>query len=250
MSPGFPHSLFCSLGNIVGAEIEFDETASGPAPGSDPFLDGDFDLGWICSTSFVDLATRAADPSIELAGVAWVPDDPDANGRPVYFGDLVTLPDSGIESFEDLKGATVGCNDEVSLSGNYSLTFALDDRDLPPDFVTRVMTGGHHCSLDRLIAGEIDAALVDSVVRTARARADERVANLRIIERLGPWPVQPLVARSTMTAEEVSEIRRLLLDSTDRPEIREQLDAACLTTLVEVGPDHYAPVREAMDRVR
>ena len=249
MSPGFPRSLFTSLGNIVGAEVDFDETASGPAPGVDPFLSGEADLGWICSTSFVDLGTRGSEPSIELAGVAWVPDDPDSNGRPVYFGDLVTRADSGITTFDDLAGRTVGCNDEVSLSGNYSLTFALEDRGLPADFVTRVMTGGHHTSLDRLIAGEIDAAVVDSVVRTARARADDRIGDLHIIERLGPWPVQPLVARSTMSPEEVADVRRLLLNAADRPEIKAELEAACLTGLVEVGPDHYAPVRDAMDRL-
>ena len=249
MSPGFPRSLFTSLANVVDAEVHFDESASGPASGVDPFRDGEADLGWICSTSFVDLCTRSADPTIELAGVAWVPDDPDANGRPVYFGDLVTLADSGIESFNDLEGRTVGCNDEVSLSGNYALRFALKDRGLSPDFIDRVMTGGHHHSLDHLLAGEIDVALVDSVVRTARARTDERIANLRIIERLGPWPVQPLVARSTMSAGEISYVRRLLLDAADRPEIQAELEAACLTTLVEIGPDHYAPVQAAMDRL-
>ena len=249
MSPGFPYSLFTSLARIVDAEVDFDETASGPAPGVDPFRGGEADLGWICSTSFVELGTRGDEPTIELAGVAWVPDDPDCHGRPVYFGDLVTLPESGIETFEDLAGRTIGCNDEVSLSGNYSLTFALEDRDLPYDFATRVMTGGHHMSLDRLLAGEIDVALVDSVVRMGRARADERIANLRIIERLGPWPVQPLVARSTMSADDVARVRRLLLEATERPEIQAELDAACLTTLVEVGADHYAPVRVAMERL-
>ena len=40
--------------------------------------------------------------------------------------------------------------------------------------------------------------LVDSVVRTSRARHDPAVAALRIVERLGPWPVQPLVARADL----------------------------------------------------
>ncbi len=248
MSPGFPRSLFTSLAALVDAEVTFDEERSGPAPGVDPFAAGVADLGWICSTSFVDLATRDEDPSVELTGVAWVPDDPDANGRPIYFGDLVTQPDSGITTFADLAGKSVGCNDEVSLSGYHSLSFALDDRHLPDDFVHRVLTGGHHTSIDMLLAGELDVALVDSVVRTGRARADQRVADLRIIERLGPWPVQPLVARSTMPADQIAEVRTLLLEAVDRPDIRAELDAACLTGLVEVDSDHYAAVREAMDR--
>ena len=248
MSPGYPRSLFNTLAKFIEAEVEFDETQSGPAPGEDPFASGEADLGWVCSTSFVDLGTRGEVPSIKLTGVAWVPDDPGVNGRPVYFGDLVTLPGSGIESFEDLQGKRLGCNDEVSLSGYHSWSFALDDRGLPDDFADRVLTGGHHTSLDLLLAGDIDAALVDSVVRVGRARSDDAIAGLNIIERLGPWPVQPLVARSSMDASEIADVRRRLLDAANRPEVQAELEAACLTTLVEVGPDHYEAVREAMER--
>ncbi len=248
MSPGFPHSLFERLGEVMGAEVSFDETMSGPAPGEDPFADQSTDFGWICSTSFVDLATRADDPSITLAGVAWVPDDPDANGRPVYFGDIVTRADSNITSFDDLAGKRVGCNDPVSLSGYHSMRFALQDRDLPEDFAQLTFTGGHHNSLDQVLAGEIDAAVVDSVVRTGRARSDRAVADLRVIERLGPWPVQPLVARSTLDTETVDAVRRQLLEASTSPAVQQELTAAALSHLVEVGPDHYAGVRQAMDR--
>lgn len=250
MSPGFPRSLFTTLARLVDAEVSFDETQSGPAPGSDPFKSGDADLGWVCSTSFVDLAANGDDPSVSLVGVAWVPDDPDAHGRPVYFGDVVTLPDSGIETFEDLEGATMGCNDEVSLSGYYSLDFALDDRGLAPTYVDRVLTGGHHASLDQLLAGQLDAAVIDSVVRRTRARDDEAVASLRVIERLGPWPVQPLVARVGLPADAVDEVRQRILDAANSPEIKAELNKAGLVGLIEVDADHYSPVRQAMDRLK
>lgn len=250
MSPGFPRSLFELLGEIVDAEVDFDTTSSGPAPDDDPFVDGTADLGWICSTSYVDLTTRREDPSIQLAGVAWVPDDPDANGRPVYFGDVVVRADSPMESFEGLAGKRIGCNDAVSLSGHHALRFAMHDRGFDDEtFAELLFTGGHHTSLDMVVAGEIDAAVTDSVVRTARARIDETVADLRIIERLGPWPVQPLVARSTLDAEQIDTVRRLILEATDRPDVKAELDAAALSHLVEVGPEHYAEVRAAMSRL-
>ena len=249
MSPGFPASLFELLGRIIDAEVAFDETRSGPAPGENPFTDGRTDFGWICSTSFVDLAARGPDPTIELAGVAWVPDDPDANGRPVYFGDLVVRADSGIRSFDDLAECRIGCNDEVSLSGHHALRFAMQDRGLDEaTFAELVFTGGHHSSLDRLVSGDLDAAVVDSVVRTARGRIDREVAGLRIIERLGPWPVQPLVARSTLDAGQVDRVRRLILEATEREDVKAELNAAALSHFAEVGPDHYAAVTAAMLR--
>lgn len=249
MSPGFPSSLFELLGDIIDADVSFDDTLSGPAPGDNPFVDATADFGWICSTSYVDLATRGPDPTIQLAGVAWVPDDPGSNGRPVYFGDLVVRADSGIESFDDLVGRRIGCNDPVSLSGYHSLRFALQDRGLDEStFAELAFTGGHHHSLDQVISGEIDAAVTDSVVRTARARIDEDVASLRIIERLGPWPVQPLVARSSLDAEQIDTVRRLILHASERDDVKAELEAAALSHFVEVGPDHYAAVSAAMQK--
>lgn len=251
MSPGFPQSLFELLGQIVDAEVEFDTTMSGPAPGDDPFADGTADLGWICSTSYVDLATRSDDPTVKLAGVAWVPDDPDVNGRPVYFGDLVTRADTGITTFEDLKGKRVGCNDPVSLSGYHSMRFAMQDRGLEEEsFTELVFTGGHHASLDKVVSGELDAAVIDSVVRTGRARIEPAVADLRLIERLGPWPVQPLVARSSLPASQIDEVRRLLLEAGERADVKAELEAASLMRLVEVGPDHYEAISLAMSQPR
>lgn len=249
MTPGFPVSLFEMIGRLVGAEVEYETESSGPLPGNDPFAEGDMELGWICSTSFVDMSTAGEDPSIQLVGVAWVPDDPDAHGRPVYFGDVVTRPDSGITTFADLEGKRVGCNDPVSLSGHYALKFELDDRGLEPDFVEMVFTGGHQASLTAVASGEIDAAIVDSVVRTTRVRVDPDVAKLRVLDRLGPWPTQPLVARVSLTADEVTRVREHLLGASDDPELREELEAAALSHFVAVGPDHYAPVRTAMARL-
>lgn len=249
MSPGFPESLFEVLAREMDAELHFETETSGPAPGTDPFRDGTFDLGWICSTSFVDLALHRAEPSVRIAGVAWVPDDPDAHGRPVYFGDVVVRPDAPFTSVADLAGLRIGCNDIVSLSGHYALRFAIEDLGAhPDDFAELVFTGGHHHSLDALVRGEIDACVVDSVVRIGRSRHDAAVAGLRVIDRLGPWPVQPLVARHDFDDAELHRLRTALLAANDRPEVRAELERAALTTLVEVGVDHYTDLHAAMER--
>lgn len=247
MSPGFPRSLFETVGSLIDAEVSFDETRSGPVPGDDPFANGSVDAGWICSTSYVGLALTSASPTVQLAGVAWVPDDVDSAGRAVYFGDLVVAAGSPIRSFADLEGATIGCNDPVSLSGHYSLRFAMNDRGLDPDtFATLEFTGGHQRSLDMVAAGELDAAVVDSVVRTTRSRVDPTVASLRVVERLGPWPVQPLVMRADASAAEVATVRATLLGAAGDPVLRREMDRAGLRRFIEVGPDHYAPVASAM----
>ncbi len=248
MTPGFPVSMFEAITAVLGADLELDQQRSGPAPGRDPFADGTADLGWICSTSFVDLGLRAARPTVQLAGVAWVPDDPDSDGRPVYFGDVVVAPGAAIESLDDLERHRIGCNDPVSLSGHHALRFALEQRGHDPDrFAELRFTGGHHASLDGVVGGTLDAAVVDSVVRIGRARHDPAVAGLRVVERLGPWPVQPLVARADLDEAHVSSLARRLVDANDHPVMRRELAAAALTEFVAVGPDHYHPVHRAMD---
>lgn len=249
MSPGFPPALFETIGRAIGADVDFEVETSGPPPGVDPFRDGPYDLGWICSTSYVDLALRRPVPSVVLAGVGWVPDDPDVAGRPLYFGDLVVDAASPVRSLADLRGRRIGCNDAISLSGHLSLRFALDDiGESPDEFGRLVFTGGHHDSLDRLLAGDLDACVVDSIVRTSRARHDDAVASLRLVQRLGPWPVQPLVARAGLDPRQVAEIRDVVLALADDPAVADLLTESGLTGFAATDDDHYRPVHEAFRR--
>jgi len=111
MTPGFPESLFTVMAEILGAELHLVPDLSGPAAGEDPFADHTFDFGWICSTAYVDLTTGRPEPSVRLAGITWVSDDPDSDGAPVYFSDIVVPADSDISTFEDLAGRRIACND-------------------------------------------------------------------------------------------------------------------------------------------
>ncbi len=243
-------SLFERIAETVDADLELDPTQSGPPSGNDPFAEGVADLGWICSTSFVDLVTRQRSPSVQLVGVAWVPQDPGSAGEPQYFGDVVVAPDSPILSFADLAGRSIGCNDEVSLSGHFAFRIAARELGADPDtFAELRFTGGHQLSLDHLVAGEVDAAVVDSVVRTNRCTTDPAVASLRVVERLGPWPVPPLVARSDLDPTVVAAVRDALLASNDDPLMQAELQAASLKGFVPVTADHYQPIRSALAAV-
>lgn len=249
MVPGFPASLFELIAERLDVDLVLDTTQSGPPPDDDPFADGRFDLGWICSTSFIDLSLRSDDPSVQLAGVAWVPDDPQAEGRPVYFSDLVIGPNSTATTLDDLRGARIGCNDPVSLSGHHALRFEIERRGGDPDtFAELVFTGGHETSLSAVIAGDVDAAVIDSVVRIRRSRIDPAIRDLPVIDRLGPWPVQPLVVRRSIGDAERQSIADAVLALNDDPAIRSELQTAALVRFVTVDADHYEPVRAAMSR--
>lgn len=246
LAPGYPAALFEAMAEAIGANLHFEVGRSGPDPAADPFVDGDADLAWVCSTSFVELTTDRP-PSVELAGVAWVPDDPDAEGLPVYFSDLVVRPETSVAELGDLDGRRIGCNDPASLSGYHALRIELARRDCDPDsFAELVMTGGHHHSIDQLLAGELDAAVIDSVVRIRRARRWRDVADLRVIQRLGPWPTQPLVVRAGTDPAVTARVVGALLDANLDDEFRALLAASAIDRLVPVDVDHCSVVRTAM----
>lgn len=248
LSPGIPARLFETLADVLGADVWFQEHASGPVVGDDPFVDGSADLGWICSTSYAD-QSWAAGPGVRLLGVAWVPDDPGAAGRPVYFGDLVVPSDSSIRGITDLAGTRVGCNDPVSLSGHHALRFAAADAGFDLDLADLEFTGGHQRSMDALVAGTLDAAVVDSVARRRRARLDVAVDALEVVARFGPWPVQPLVVRADLDDIAAAALRRRLLDARSDPRVQAALADAGMVDLVEVDESTYDPVRVRMSAV-
>ena len=249
LAPGYPAALFEAMAEVIGSDLDFEVGRSGPDPDADPFAAGTADFGWVCSTSFIELTTgRPA--SVELAGLAWVPDDPDAAGRPLYFSDLVVRPETSVADLDDLAGMRIGCNDPASLSGFHALRIELGRRGHDPDrFAELVMTGGHHHSIDQLLTGELDAAVIDSVVRIRRARRWRDVAGLRVVQRLGPWPTQPLVARAGADAASTRAVVQRLLDANHDPEFAALLHASAIARLAPVGPDHCSVVRTAMDRL-
>lgn len=203
---------------------------SGPADAA-AFTRGDVDLGWMCSTAYVQLA------DVELVGVSWVPIDEDVDGEPVYFSDLVVRPGGRVGSLDDITGCRVGCNDPMSLSGHYGLKFALADSSTRLDAVAEVVfTGGHLASFEALDRGEIDAAVVDSITRHVH-RPD-----LVPVERIGPWPTQPLVAASSFEPEQRDVVRDALLHAADTARWRSVLEAAGLSGFAAVDEERYRSV--------
>lgn len=248
MSPGLPAALFEAMADIIGGDLWFESGTSGPVIGDDPFADGRADLGWICATSYAD-RSWVAGAGVTAVGVSWVPDDPEAHGRPVYFSDLITRPGSNMSGLADLARARVGGNDAVSLSGYHALRIAAHDRGIDLAAADFVFTGGHQASIDAVIGGDLDAAVVDSVVLARRARHEPSVAALIVAERFGPWPVQPLVARADLGPGDIADVREALLAARSDPALRRALHDAALADLVPTTGADYAIVDAAMGRV-
>ena len=252
LAPSLPYALFEGLarhfGAVTGRQVElgFDTTRSGPRPGEhEPFDAARVDLAFVCATSYVWL-TGVQPAPIELVGAAWVPTDPRARGRAVYFGDVLTTV-GGPRSLPELTGLRIAYNDEVSLSGHHSLRGALLTAGVDPGTVELRHSGSHLRSLELLDAGEVDAAAIDSNVWRRRGREDVDLAQrLVTIATLGPHPVQPLVARAGLPRRLRRQVRAAMLTAHDHPEVAGALRSAELTRFVPVDDGAFAPLRTQM----
>lgn len=243
LSPGIPAEFFTTVAEHVGRELgtktslRVEAGFSGPPRGSeDPFSRGEADVGFMCAPPFLWLRERH-EPPVELAGAAPVFRDERAKGEPVYFSEVVVDARRGIESLSDIH--TWAYNDPCSLSGFYSLIQRIGDTS------GMVCSGSHPASIKKILAGEVDAASVDSnALRMAFIKNPSLRTRLRVVEWWGPHPIQPVVLRSSLPAETKAGILAALL-STD-PETAPPKFG--LEGFAPVGIGHYAEERLALEK--
>ena len=222
LSPSIPQGLFEALADHVrralGHErvsLRVETRVSGPQRGEECSSFGDeADVAFMCAPSFV-WTQDLRPPPMELLGVLPVFDDERNLGRPVYFCDVVVRDDASIHAFSELEGGSWAYNDACSLSGYYSLLNKLAESDTDESFFESVFCSGSHLnSMEAVLSGDADAAAIDSNVLSIRLREEPALRNeLRVIESWGPYPIQPVVVRSSLP-----------------PDLKERLRAAFLTT--------------------
>ena len=231
LSPSLPYELFRTIAvylasslNVPSAPVTYETRFSAPPPGGpDPFALGEAELGFVCSTAVA--RTYDADCGFELLGCAPLFDHPRADGRPVYFAEVVVRRDSALRRPDDLRGRAWAYNDGSSLSGLYCLLQFMRERGHGPDFLGELRHSGSHLrSLDLVMDGAADAAAIDSTVLALQLRErPELRSGLRVVASWGPFPVQPLVVRRTLPEPAKLAIRQALLDMANTAQWRQRL---------------------------
>ena len=250
LAPSIPRALFEAVvdhvRHVLGyerASLLVETRTSGPEKGGyDPFSDGKADVGFLCSPSLVWLR-EVAHPSAELLGAAPVFEDERAGGRPVYFCDVVVRREDPIRSFGDLEARSWAYNDVCSLSGYHSLLAKLAEMGADDRYFDRLVHSGSHLrSLGAILRGEVDAAAIDSNVLRMRLREDPALRGcLRVIESWGPFPIQPVVVRSTLPPDLKAELRDCLLEAGTYPRFRRAVSRFGLRGFTLVEDEDYPP---------
>jgi len=254
LAPGIPIEFFevvtgylaRSLG--CGIELDSESRSSGPMHAhADPFAEGRADIGFLCAPSYIYLRSRAR-PSVELVRAGFVFRDGRHGDAPVYFSEVVVRSDHPAREFTDLAGGVWGFNDECSLSGYFAALQKLSELGCEGDFFCRrVHTGSHHASIEATLAGTVDGAAIDSTVLAIALRERPELAErLRVLESWGPFPIQPVVLRSTLDPSWAARIAAALLGLHAADGFARRLSRFGLDRCVPIDDAAYAEERRAL----
>ena len=248
LSPSIPEGLFSLVAETVEratgspVELAFETRVSGPSPGDDPFEEDRADVAFVCSPSY-PLLKRAGSP-VEIVPAAAVFADPRAEGRPVYFADVVVRPGFRAARFEDLAGSVWSYNDRRSRSGWAAMVARLarmTPRRTPESFFRALVDAGSHLrSLELVVSGAADAAAIDSNVLWL-ARRDRGIGSaLRLVESWGPMPIQPVLARVSLDPATRRRIAEALWRLHETPETARRLEAFAVRRFAPIDESAYA----------
>jgi phosphonate transport system substrate-binding protein len=211
------------------------------------FAAGRADVGFICGLPYVDLMDLP-EPPVELLAAPVLAGER-YGGRPIYFSDVIVRRDSPVRCFAELRGRSWAYNDTASHSG-YNLTrYQLLRRGETDGFFGRVVAAGFHQRAIRLVArGEIDGAAIDSQVLAIELRDNPALTEqLRVVERFGPSPIQPVVAACRLPTDLKTALRGVLLDLHDDPAAGEDLARGLVERFVPIADADYDAIRAMRD---
>lgn len=201
------------------------------------------DLAFVCGLVYVEV-TRCRRPPVEPLAAPILQGER-YGGKPVYFSDVIVRQDSIFRSFADLRGRLWAYNEPHSQSG-YGVTrhHLIQLRETNGYFGKVVEAGWHELSIRMVCAGEVDAAAIDSHVLTVeRSRRPELTSCLRVIDTLGPCPIQPVVASCRLSRSLKADVRDALLEMANDQRAKRRLRSAFVDRFTAVTDSAYDAIR-------
>lgn len=183
-------------------------------------------------TAFASYATKAS--TFQPAGA-------------FYHSLLIVRAGGNIKDLDDLRGKRLALVDPESTSGALvpRHVFAKQVGQPLASYFSQVgYSGSHTQSVNRVLAGQIDAAFVGSqnlATETASDRAKEK--QIRVVWRSGPIPTDPFVFRGQLCGELQEKIRAAFFNHSGG-QSADVLDKLNVARFVPVSDRDYQIVRE------
>jgi phosphonate transport system substrate-binding protein len=127
----------------------------------------------------------------------------DKNGKPAtYWASIVTFPQSGLKSLQDLRGHSFAFSDPASTSGHLFPAYALRKAGLDPNSdVKGVYAGSHTASFEALRNHKVDAGELNSQqIESAAQRGAYKDGDVVFLWKSEPIPIDPIAVRGDLPA--------------------------------------------------
>ncbi|MBG6071694.1 MULTISPECIES: phosphate/phosphite/phosphonate ABC transporter substrate-binding protein [unclassified Polaromonas] len=171
------------------------------------------------------------------------------DGKPEYFGIMVTHPDSGIKSPKDLKGRTFAFGDKGSTSGyliplHYFMTQGID----PETYFSKVLYTSHQAIETQVTRGALDAGADynrnrNAMIEQGLIKADAS----RIIWQSAPLPNDAFAVSRQLAGDKgfVVRLQQALAGIGDQLKVQPDLLPPHYTGFVSRDNAFYKPIRDA-----
>lgn len=172
---------------------------------------GDVTLAFVCTNPYLQ---GQEDFGMELLVASEV------EGQTYYYSYLIVQHDSDVDSLDDLRGRLFAFSDPLSNSGRLVPVYQLAMKgETPETFFDRyIFTYAHDNSIKAVSEGLVDGAAVDSLVYDYWvATGSEYAARTKVIERWGPYGINPVVVHPDLNADVKDRLRQLLLTMHEDP---------------------------------
>lgn len=170
---------------------------------------------------------------------------PQVNGETFYYSLLIVRDELDAISLEELRGRAFAFTDPLSNTGRLAPLYELALIDETPDafFDHTLFTYAHDHSIHAVAEGVVDAAAVDSLVYDYLAITEpDVVSKVTVIERWGPFGINPVVVSPLLDQELKNEIRLVFLGMQDDPRGQEILHGLMIDRFLPPDDSLYASV--------
>jgi phosphonate transport system substrate-binding protein len=202
---------------------------------------------FVCSLPYVTFERRGLDLAVPVA--APVLTGARYGNRPIYFSDVIVHRDSPFRSFLDLRGRSWAYNEPLSHSGYGITRYHLVRLGETSGFFGKVVEAGFHQEAIRMVARrEVDGSAIDSQVLAVELRDNPDLAEqVRVVEALGPSPIQPVAVSRRVPGDMREAIRDVLVTMAEDSTVRQRLALGLVERFVAVDAASYDDIRMMVD---
>jgi len=201
-------------------------------------------LGFVCAGPYV---VGRRDFGLEILAV------PQVNHESTYYSYIIVSDESPADSLSDLRGRSFAFTDPLSNTGYLAPMWRLHELGLSSNgfFSSTSFTYSHDNSVRAVADHVVEGAAVDSLVYDDAVEHNPRYrAEVRLVEKLGPYPNAPVVVHPDLSPEIKERLRELLLGMAGTPEGRAALAPLRIDRFVVLPDSDYDVVRRMAALIR